>query len=97
MTSRRLYRMYAREVHKKEARGFVEIINNYDSPPTLVTLSDKGLTEKCEIDYQQMIYWIAQKLKEKKVVFDYRSTQTSQKTKDIVVPDDFSLFSRYKN
>lgn len=67
MTTRSLYRLYAKEVHGKEAIGFVSIENNWDAPPILTTLNRKGYIETCEIDYQQMIHFLARKMKDAKV------------------------------
>jgi len=94
MTTQRLYRLYAQEVFGKEAKTFMAVIPR-EWGGTLITLDKEGNRESCNIDFQQMISWIGKKLKAGRVVLE--STQTSQKTKDIVVPDDFSLFSRYKN
>ena len=66
MTTRSLYRLYAREVHGKEAKGFVSIMSNWGGV-SLTTLDTKGNQEHCDIDYQEMIYWIARKLKQNKV------------------------------
>lgn len=67
MTTRRLYGLYAQEVHGKQVKGFLRIISYYGYAE-LYTLDNNGKEESCEINYQQMIYWIARKIKEIKKI-----------------------------
>lgn len=58
MNGRKLYREYARQVHKKEAESFVSIETEYYQQDQLVTKDSNGNIEKCTIDYREMVNWI---------------------------------------
>jgi hypothetical protein len=58
MNGRTLFREYAQQVHGKEAKEFIEIIDQFYSQDDLITKDNKGNKEKCTIDYKDMVHWI---------------------------------------
>jgi hypothetical protein len=61
MNGRRLFREYAKDIHKKEAKEFVEIKTEWYSQDTLITKDNKGIEERCTIDYKEMVHWMIKK------------------------------------
>ena len=57
MNGRRLFREYAQS-KGKEAISFVEVLSEFHSNDTLVTLDSKHAQEYTHLNYKDMVHWI---------------------------------------
>lgn len=57
MNGRRLFREYAQS-KGKEAKEFVEIIEDYYNCDILVTKNNSGVKEETTINYKNLVHWI---------------------------------------
>lgn len=63
MNGRKLFREYAKDIHGKSAKEFVEIQNEFYNQDLLITKDEHGNIEKCTVNYKEMVHWLIKKYK----------------------------------
>lgn len=63
MNSRAIFRLYAQQIYKKEAKEFVRIEDDFYNLDSLITKNNQGDEERCTIDYKEMVHWLFKEFK----------------------------------
>ena len=61
MNGRKLFKNYAQS-KGKEAKEFVEIVEEFYNIDTLITKNNQGEYEKTTVNYKEMVHWIIRNL-----------------------------------